>query len=100
LIAICAENRAACRAAVLDVDELHTGQTQPFDHGIRVARRIAAAVGELHVRPRQAGIRKRLAHGKDALFDARNAVRATEAVDADTDDEHVAHLPTPAGWKA
>ena len=75
------ERRAAGRAAVLHVDEREPRRAEIGDHRVRVAGVLAAAVGELHVGPRDAGVGERRAHGVHAHRQPAHALVAPERVD-------------------
>ncbi|MCY1174822.1 hypothetical protein D9M73_150340 [compost metagenome] len=98
------QGRAAGRAAIFDVDELHAGEAEPVDHGVGIARGVRPAISELDVGPVDPRVGQRGAHRKHTLVDARQRIGAAKGVDADADDADVggvAHgAASTAGRKA
>ncbi len=92
--------RSPRRAAISDVDELEAGHAEMADHAVRVPGRVGTAISELDVFPGNTGIAQRLSDGEDALIQARQPFRPTEAVDTDADDADVAHVTCPLEAKA
>ena len=80
------ERGAAGRAAVLDVHEREPRRAEIGDHRVRVARVLAAAVRELHVGPRDAGVGERGAHGVHAHRQPAHAFVPPERMDPGADD--------------
>ena len=85
------ERRASGRAAVLDVDERKPGRAEVGDHRVGVAAVLAAAVGELHVAPREPGVGERGADRVHAHRERGDPLVPTERVDPRTDDHDLAH---------
>jgi hypothetical protein len=59
--------------------------------GIRPARRVRPAIGELHVLPLQAGVFQRCTHRKLALAQSARALGTAEGMNADADDANFSH---------
>ena len=94
------QRRPARSAAIAHIDELDTGQAQPLDHRIGIARRIRTAIGELDVGPLDPSIPERFAHRKHALVDPLDAVGSPEGMYPYANDAHIAHAAISAGSKA
>ena len=91
--------RSARGAAVGDIDELKPREAQLGDHGVGVARRVRATIGELDIAPLQPGGRQGLAHGEDALLKSGQAGGAAKGMDAGGDDADGGHAEA-SGVKA
>ena len=83
------ESTAGRRAAVRDVHERDSGETQPRHERVGGAGVLAATERELDVSPLDPGILERQACGEQSHVLAGDAVEATEGVNADADNGDV-----------
>ena len=83
------QRRGSGRAAVLDVDERHPGQTEPRHARVGVAGGVRAAGREADLAPRHAGVGERRPGCVDGHVEAGDAFVSAERVDPRPDDRDV-----------
>jgi hypothetical protein len=96
------EGDAAGGAAVLHGRERHTGEAQPGDERVRFARDVAAADGEVHVGPADAGVGERASEGVLGHVQPADPLVPAEGMHARADHVDVvrSHASSSSGVKA